>query len=153
MSTVTGLLGLSYGLKPKYLTYLVGTSWPTSPATGTPGTLVTIGGTTANTLKTILSITGAGAIGGLKLELNAVARTNRIKITMDGIVVLDTSKSQTAAAQYHNLIGNSVSNNGAGSSCDWINEWFMFDKSLLIEYASNLTETNSSTISYNYMLR
>src|SRR5574340_415716 len=57
------------------------------------------GALTANTLKTLLSISGAGALKMLTVYTkDATARTLRLKITIDGVVVFDaTSNSITAA--------------------------------------------------------
>lgn len=157
MSNLSSLLGVGSGLKPKSLDYLGATgAWPAiTGSNGLPSQSAVIGSTTANTLKTVLSITGSGAIGGLAVSFNAIARDNRIKITLDGTVILDQTRTQTAFAQDFCLIGNPVNDPSSASAYRniWSNDWMTFDNSLLIEYASTLTETNSSIFYFNTLLR
>ena len=107
---------------------------------------VASGSMTAATLKTILSVTGRGVIDLFGFTVvNATSRTVRAKITIDGVVVLDsTSAAITTANQGGAFIGGGSSNNIA------VPDPVYFNQSLLIEMASSLTETDMLNIAYRY---
>jgi len=111
---------------------------------------VLCGATTANTLKTVLSITGAGCIDLLALTAeDATSRTLRAKLTIDGSVVFDsTSAANTTAFAGLGVVGCAlfISSTVAGGTPDPT----FFNKSLLLEVASSLTETDKMAISYRY---
>lgn len=114
----------------------------------------TIGGTsralsgamTGNALKTLLSVTGAGALNFVGIFANdATSRTMRVKVTIDGVVVVDPGMSPSinvaglgivpvgALAGYYDGTYNRASAIPAKLS---------FNTSLLVQYASSLSETD-----------
>lgn len=95
------------------------------------------GAMTANTLKTVLSATGAGTMHHFAGQyVDGTSRTMRIKITIDGVVAFDyTSAANTAPGAIAGVI--------AGFSASTTDETpIRFNSSLLIEAASSLTETD-----------
>lgn len=108
-----------------------------------------VGACTANTFKNILSITGKGRLNALKFNAaDATARTNTIKITIDGVVVFNNGQA-TTGTQHYAAIGSAHS----GTTGNLIFQPVDFNTSLLVEYKSSLTETDKATVSYNYELR
>lgn len=123
-----------------------GTATSTSVAAAVTNGLkeVQSGALTANTLATVLSVSGAGAIPALTAyTLDATARTVRLKVTVDGTSVFDATSS-------------SITSSGAGifaagyssSGLVQFGEPIVFTSSLLVEVASSLTETNKVAIGY-----
>ena len=111
------------------------------------------GACTANTLKTILSISGRGAIGFLGANAtDSTSRSNRIKITRDGIVIYDTTESAAASQMFMQVIG-STSKAASEGFIGLIENIMYFNTSLLIEYATSLTETDKCQFAYTYYLR
>lgn len=108
-----------------------------------------VGACTANTFKTILSISGKGRLNALKFNAaDATARTNTIKITIDGVVVFNSGQA-TAAANHYAAVGACIF--GTISSVTF--QPVEFNTSLLIEYKTTITETDKATVSYNYEVR
>ena len=122
-----------------------------------PGYLKTpvTGSLTANTLATVLNLSGRGVISFLGCSnVAAAARSHRFKVTLDGVVVFDaTSVSVNADTVYFPAIGQIAPINLAGGNFAYIQEPIYFDKSLLVEYASNLTEVGQTYIAYRYYPR
>jgi hypothetical protein len=108
---------------------------------------VTSGALTAGVLATVLSISGAGQIPAFLCRgADATARTHRLKMTVDGVVVYDaTTASVSATNRGIALVGFSTFNINCTIS-DPVN----FNKSLLIEYASSVTETDLTSFLYIY---
>jgi hypothetical protein len=108
---------------------------------------------TAGVLSTILSLTGRGAINFLAGQPgNTTVRTHRFKVTLDGIVIFDgTSTATNSASRILNVIGQVY--NPATATSVVIPEMLTFETSLLIEYASSLTETGQTSIGYRYFSR
>jgi hypothetical protein len=105
------------------------------------------GGVTANILKTYFSDTGAGVISSLAVKVNdATSRTIRVKVTVDGspTPVFDS----TSAASSVNVRGLIVCGSGSFSSAGIVPEIppIYYKSSILIEFASSLTETDKFTI-------
>ena len=105
------------------------------------------GALTANTLGTVLSISGGG--GGvisllLAKVLDATSRTVRLQVTIDGTVAFDFTSSAVAGANWTaDVIGNF---DGFG-----IREILVpFNSSLVIKLASSLTETDKLAIVTKY---
>jgi len=120
-----------------------------------PAKIVSSGSVTANTLKTILSITGAGYLDIVGISsVNTTARTHRIKITLDGItspqVAFDATSQEISTSYYGMLaIGNATS---IGSFQIPTALPTYFAKSCLVEFASSLTETDKQYLLYAYRL-
>ena len=117
---------------------------------GTVAKGYTSGALTANTLATILSVTGRGSINfASAYSADATTRTIRLKITIDGVSVFDATT-------------NSISTNATGlvgiggvidSSTNYTMPIFQpvrFYSSCLVQIASSLSETNKITTDINY---
>lgn len=107
------------------------------PATSGPnqtGVLgVLSGALTADTLKTVLSATGSGSLQYLALQrVDGTSRATRVKITIDGAVVLDiTSTAVVSNGGTQFVVGSA---NARGD--------LPFAASCLVEISSSLTETD-----------
>lgn len=105
------------------------------------------GAMTANTLKTLLSVSGSsGQLTQLTFRTNDVtARTIRVKITVDGIVACDSTSASISTS------GNGGVWSGTKSTATYFVLPPIFWKStLVIEYASSLSETDKITAEYVY---
>jgi len=105
------------------------------------------GALTANTLATVLSITGAGVIGYLSISsIDATARTLRLQVTIDGVVAYDyTSASISSASAGIGVIGGTAQ--GAVTPSE---SAIPFNSSLVIKVASNNSETDKIGIGVKY---
>ena len=110
---------------------------------------------TANTLSTILSLSGSGTIDFLACQSwDSTSRTHRMKVTLDGTVIFDaTSRAVASVAKYLPVIGSLVNLSSAAPTMSVIPQTIMFNTSLLVEYASSISETAKSYVSYNYYAR
>lgn len=110
--------------------------------------VVGLGATTANVLKTVLSVTGAGQIDFLGMTTaDGTARTLRIKVTIDGTVVFDSTTASIA------LSNGGISVIGIAPSATSVSMTLQptfFNTSLLVEAASSLTEATPANVGYNY---
>lgn len=104
------------------------------------------GAMTANTLKTLLSVTGAGTLNFAGIFANdATSRTMRVKVTIDGVVVVDPGMSPSI-----NVAGLGIVPVGALAGyydgtyyrASAIPAKLSFNSSLLVQYASSLSETD-----------
>lgn len=103
------------------------------------------GATTANTLKTLVTHTGAGCLNFVALgTVDATARTIRAKVTIDSVVVLDvTSTSINTAGGGIMPVGSLAGYfDGTYNQGSAIPAKLAYNTSLLVEYASSLTETD-----------
>ena len=110
------------------------------------------GALTANTLATVLSLTGQGVVllAGCG-SVDATSRTHRFKLTIDGVVVYDATTT-AAAAIYKGIvvIGTLVNNNG--SYFIFGLDAVPFNSSFLLEYASSVSETAKTLFNYMYRM-
>lgn len=110
--------------------------------------VVSVGSVTAGVLKTIVSVTGAGQIDFLSaLSGDATARTLRVKVTLDGVVAFDSTTASVSIG------GNGISVIGAAPSAGgmpMVLQPVFFNASLLVEFASSVTETGISSVGYTY---
>ena len=120
-------------------------------ASYTPVKVVASGACTANTLKTILSLSGSGVLSFLAVEsANTTSRTHRIKVTLDGIVIFDATTAAVTSVALINAVIGSLSNVVASTSSSVEFEPLAFNTSLLVEYADSLSETDGAYIGYRY---
>lgn len=115
--------------------------------TGSAVKSVSSGVLTANTLATVLNITGtAGNLWQLAYRnVDVTARTVRVKITVDSVVILDvTSASSATSGQGAYFAGFASTENTIAVPP------ISFKSSCLIEVASSLTETNKTTFYLGY---
>jgi hypothetical protein len=109
------------------------------------------GALTANTLQTVLSITGKGRLGFVGARSgNATSRTIRLKITLDGVVAFDSTTPAFSATNQGIIAIGSISFN-SGVSTGWIIPSNVYFKtSALVEVASSLTETSLVNVPVMY---
>ena len=113
------------------------------------------GAVTAAALKTALSLSGRGAISFLALQpADAAARTHRLKVTLDGTVIFDATSPSLSDTRYLlTAVGGLAMLDATNGYVCVIPEPLIFNNSLLVEYASSLTEANSATLAYRYFPR
>ncbi|MCV2365527.1 hypothetical protein LNV23_18925 [Paucibacter sp. DJ1R-11] len=108
------------------------------------------GACVANTWKTVLSVSGsASRLNALMLSIqDATARTVKLRITIDGVVVFDEPKAVSNTLKLI-VIGQVV----GGTTNSLIFQPVDAASTLLVEYQSNLTETDKVSFAYNYEVR
>ena len=108
---------------------------------------VASGALTANVLVEVLSLSGQGSVGFFSCWSNeAVARTHRIKLTVDGVLAFDGTTASDANLSRGIILVGSI------TTATPIPDHLYFNKSLTIEYASNKTETGKTTFGYMYRM-
>lgn len=121
--------------------------------TGMPLAVVSsVGAVTAAALNTVLSLAGRGCLSFAAVSsANTTSRTNRLKITADGVVVFDKTTAATASvANVYCAVGSVIY---TGSASAVLPEPLIFNTSLLIEYASSNTEATSGLVGYRFIPR
>lgn len=105
------------------------------------------GAMTADTLKTLLSVSGVGTrVSHLSFRTaDSTSRTIRVQITVDGIVVCNSTSSAITVGSDGGFWAGSRSNGDP----PFIPE-ITSNSTLLIEYASSLTETDKIIAEYIY---
>ena len=156
MSNLSQFFGGS-GLKPTSITRTlppVTASNPTS-ATGTYTANVPansgIGG--AGTLQQVLSVTGKGALTWLGLfTVDAVSRTYRVKITLDGAVIYDQTNIAGGATVGRWIVAHGAPGSSTGYPATEGTPIF-YNNSLLVEVASSISDASPwATVGYiNYL--
>ena len=110
----------------------------------------TSGYTTAGAYKSLVSVVGSGVLSILLLQsLTADPRDMFIKVTIDGVVVLERQKN--AAEFWHavNAVGGFHATSDIAAS--FLNsDYLPFSKSLDISVKSSLSETDQIAIAYRY---
>lgn len=117
-------------------------------------TKIVLSGTqVAGVLAPVLSLSGKGAIGFLACaNADATSRTHRLKVTIDSIVVWDaTSPASVSMNNWLFAIGCALPFGAAQAQV--IPDYLQFNKSLLVEYASSLSETGQTVLAYKYIPR
>lgn len=106
------------------------------------------GALTANTLATVLSVTVGGTVNLVAVRsVNGTTRTIRVKITLDGVVVFDATSASIAVANTGVVpVGFVRYSTDLAVTFQPIS----FSKSMLIEIASSLTETDLLNTVVNY---
>ena len=104
------------------------------------------GALTANTLATILSVSGGGEVPLLFAAVeDATSRTLRVRVTVDGTVVYDATTSAITTLGHGQVVAGQVADTSyVAASASGIR----FNASLLVEIASSLSETNKVSLSY-----
>lgn len=113
------------------------------------------GALTANTLKTVLNITGAGVLKFAGVQTgDTTSRTLRIKITIDGTVAFDaTSAAATASNAMQIGVGSLTIRDPATPNYLPALEREPFNSSCLVEIASSLSETDKVYFVHAYETR
>lgn len=121
-------------------------------AQASPTAKAALSGTlTANTLATMLSITGAAGFLDMfaVTSVDATSRTHRVKITLDGTVAFDNTASAAATVENTGIIPvGAVSNNTTTKTL--LPDPQFFRTSCLVEYASSVSETDKTNVYYAY---
>lgn len=105
------------------------------------------GALTANTLATLLSLTGAGVVNFLAFadtDGGVATRTMRAQVVIDGVTVWD----YTSASLVSPTSGEGVLIIGGV----YAEEQIPFNSSFVVKVASSLTETDQQTLYYKYRL-
>jgi hypothetical protein len=111
------------------------------------------GALTAGALKTLLSINGSGEINLLSIScMDATSRTMRLKISIDGVVVFDSTCAATAAGGYGGHAIGATTYIGTGNIAPSPFGKVVFNSSLLVEIASSLTETDKVAVLAVYQI-
>lgn len=150
-----GLLNGASALQVSYLDSAA--AGPLSGGSVPPGVKTALSGAvTASTLKTMLNLSGRGSLDFLAFAgQDTTARTQRLVLTIDGVVVFDASTSQAqngALCHFFPVIGSVVA---AGANGTPMAIWrpFLFNVSCKVEYSSSLGETDKGRIGYSYTPR
>ncbi len=108
------------------------------------------GALTANTLATVLSLTGPGEVPLLtSYTKDATARTVRTVVIVDGVTVFDfTSASISVAKRGAIVAGELAGIPGGGGFYVTQGNPIRFSVSLVVQQASNLTETDKLALAY-----
>lgn len=107
------------------------------------------GSLTANTLKTVLSLSGQGIVNYLSFfSLFNITRTMRCKVTIDGNVVFDSTSAPFSSYDGGFVIGaaSPVPSGAAAISLEQI----PYYNSFVVEVASSLTETDNMAVDVIY---
>lgn len=138
---------------PRVLTNAFSTTGYTAVASVSSGAdlsaeakLALSGALTANTLATIINVTGAGECNYLSISsVDATSRTLRMVVTIDGVIAFDsTSAATTNTGSGAVVIGTAarVTNGAVGL------EPTPFRTSFKVEVASSLSETDKIQVGY-----
>lgn len=101
----------------------------------------------AGVLKTVIAITGGGVLKLLSvIKGNNTAKTVRIRVTIDGVVVFDSTTGGITRTQAGIQVVGFIANNTSTY------EQVPFYESLLVEVASSVTEASGPAIAYVYEL-
>lgn len=103
----------------------------------------------AGVLKTAIQVNGAGRLNLFaNYAVDATSRTVRVRVTVEGVIVYDrTSAAITVVGTGLMAVGAPISAGGV------VFQPIDFYTSLLIEIASSLSETDKTTVAYNYETR
>ena len=108
------------------------------------GKEVLSGALTANTLATVLSLTGPGEVPLLtSYTKDATVRTVRTVVIVDGVTVFDFTSASIGVANRGAIVAGQV----AGGDVTQGNP-IRFSVSLVVQQASNLTETDKLALAY-----
>ncbi len=118
-------------------------------ATGRGGIAALSGSMTAATLKTLLNISGTGVnLTQLTFRTNDVtSRTIRVKITVDGTVICDSTSTAITTVDNGGCWAGSIT---FASNPSMAVPAIRSNSTLLVEYASSVTETDKITAEYIY---
>ena len=111
------------------------------------GKEVLSGALTANTLATVLSLTGPGEVPLLtSYTKDTTARTVRTVVIVDGVTVFDFTSASIGVPKRGAIVAGQVA--GGGSSYVTQGNPIRFSVSLVVQQASSLTETDKIALAY-----
>jgi hypothetical protein len=109
--------------------------------------VVASGALTANTLSTVLSVTGGGQLNYLSItSVDATSRTHRLVLTIDGTSVYDYTSASFGTANAGAVIVGNVAIGVVTVGLEQIE----FKTSLTVQIASSLSETAKTNVGYKY---
>ena len=101
------------------------------------------GVTVANTLKTLLDITGSGSLDFCAVtSADTTSRVMRIKITLDAVVIFDSTLAACTVAN-SGMVATGISTGPIGL------DPLPFNTSCLVEFSSSLSESNRMNTYYS----
>ena len=108
------------------------------------------GALTANTLKTVLTVTGPGSVPLLtSYTKDATARTVRTVVIVDGTTAFDFTSASISIAKRGAIVAGELTGNPVSATFYLTQgEPIRFSNSLVVQIASDLTETDKLAISY-----
>ena len=113
------------------------------------GKEVLSGALTANTLATVLSLTGPGEVPLLtSYTKDATVRTVRTVVIVDGVTVFDFTSASSGVANRGAIVAGQVAG-GPGAYYVTHGNPIRFSVSLVVQQASNLTETDKIALAYS----
>jgi len=119
-------------------------------ATSFTGKEVLSGALTANTLATVLSLTGPGEVPLLtSYTKDTTARTVRTVVIVDGVTVFDYTSASISTGNRGALIAGGLAGFPGGATF-YVTQGnpIRFSVSLVVQQASNLTETDKIALAY-----
>lgn len=109
------------------------------------------GATTAGVYKSLVSVAGSGVLSVLLLQsLSAGPRNMSVKLTIDGVEVLERTKNAAAVIHMVNAVGAYYATSGTNAISFFNADYLPFFKSLDISVKSSLSETDQIAIAYRY---
>lgn len=103
------------------------------------------GALTAATLKTVLSVTGAGSLSYLSAYAkDTTARTVRLVVVADGVTVFDATTNSIAVALRGLIAAGCIPSTATPGGAA-----VYFNQSCSVQIASSLSETDKVAIAYN----
>lgn len=111
------------------------------------GKEVLSGALTANTLATVLSLTGPGEVPLLtSYTKDTTVRTVRTVVIVDGVTVFDFTSASIGVAKRGAIVAGQVADGGSYYVTQ--GNPIRFSVSLVVQQASNLTETDKIALAY-----
>lgn len=132
-----------------------GGSYPVVPSPAANLKFITGGALTANTYKTLLSITGSGILRFAALQFTTDTQSAKMRITIDGVQLIEfvQQAASTLSNRFMPLVGSALA-----ASADTTIQTFAvnmdnipFNSSLLIEAQSSTATTNAVGLLTNYL--
>lgn len=109
------------------------------------------GATTAGVYKSLASVAGSGVLSVLFLQsMTTGPRDMYIKVTIDGVIVLERQKNAAGSVDHINVVGCVFATSGTGALSFFGTDYLPFSKSLDISVKSSLSETDQIAIAYRY---
>jgi hypothetical protein len=119
---------------------------PFGNCTGTNARQILSGSLTANTLKTLLTVSGGGEFHFLTVtSRDATSRTLRARLTLDGVVVFDSTSAAFTTATIGAVLVGAYSGGNAFVVAPGV---VRFNNSAVVEVASSLTEVDMLQLNY-----
>ena len=109
----------------------------------------------AGVLLTVMNLRGPGVLSFLACcSANTTLRSHSLKVTLDGVVIFSATCDPVASPVYYFPVLGGLSltaQNVANSTV--VTEPIFYNESLVVEYASSLSETAGAFIGYKYFPR